>query len=282
MRCAWQAYKNLLPVWMRESVDKQGKDTLQELRLRLGAPPELVLNSGSFWLDKPVREEDLKFCVNVASRYSPWSSATVSKGYITAPGGHRLGLCGEGVISNGKMTGIRSVTSINIRVARDFPGIARDTAKHIGSVLIIGKPGSGKTTLLRDAIRQRSNTYSECIAVVDEREEIFPKADNKICFSTGRHTDVLSGCSKPEGIEAVLRAMGPDTIALDEITAEADCKALMHAGWCGVKLMATAHAGSRQDLYSRPIYRPIIESGLFDALIVLHEDKSWHYERMKV
>ena len=282
MRCAWQAYKSLLPVWMRDDVDKHGRDTLQELRLRIGAPPELILKSSSFWLDRPVREEDLKFCVNVASRYSPWASTTAAKCYITAHGGHRIGLCGEAVIADGRMTGLRTLTSLNIRVARDFPGIAKDTTRHIGSVLIIGKPGSGKTTLLRDIIRQRSDAYSGSVAVVDEREEIFPKADNAICFPIGKHTDVLSGCSKPEGIDALLRCMGPDTIAVDEITEEADCQALIHAGWCGVKLIATAHAGSRQDLFNRPVYRPIIESGLFNSLIVLHEDKSWHYERMKL
>ena len=282
MICAWQAYKNLLPTWMRESIDKLGKNTLLELRLRVGSPPELILLKGSFWLDKPVREEDLKFCVNVASRYSPWASATVAKGYITAPGGHRLGLCGDAVMSEGKMTGLRNITSINLRVARDFPGIAQGLRKHIGSVLIIGKPGSGKTTLLRDTIRQRSNEFPGCVAVVDEREEIFPKAENNMCFSVGKHTDVISGCSKKEGIEAVLRSMGPDTIAVDEITADSDCRALMHAGWCGVKLLATAHAGSRQDLLNRPVYRPLIESGLFESLIVLHDDKTWHYERMKL
>lgn len=282
MRCAWQTYKNLLPVWMRESVDKLGKDTLQELRLRLGAPPELVLNNKSCWLDKPIRKEDLNFCINVASRYSPWASGTVAKGYITAPGGHRLGVCGEAVIAGGKMTGIRTVTSLNIRVARDFPGIAKQTNKHIGSVLIVGKPGSGKTTFLRDMIRQRSDEHNGCVAVVDEREEIFPRAENGICFPVGKHTDVLSGCSKPEGIEAVLRNMNPDTIAVDEITAQEDCQALLHAGWCGVKLLATAHAGSRLDLFSRPVYRPIIDCGLFDTLIILHPDKSWHCERMKL
>ena len=282
MRCAWQVYRNLVPHWMRESVDRLGRDTLQVLRLRIDAPPELKLRNGNYFLDKPVREEDLKYCVNIASRYSPWASTTVRKGYITAQGGHRLGLCGDAVISEGRMTGIRNLTSVNLRVARDFPGIAKDIGKHIGSVLIIGKPGSGKTTLLRDMIRTRSDEHDGCVAVVDEREEIFPKAENEMCFSVGKHTDVLSGCPKPEGIEAVLRNMSPDTIALDEITADEDCRALMYAGWCGVKLIATAHAGSRQDLLSRPVYRPLIESRLFELLVVLHEDKTWHYERMKI
>ncbi len=282
MRCAWQAFLNIIPVWMREVVDKQGRDSLQELRLRLNAPPLLITKTNQIWLNRPTSAEDLRFCVNIASRYSPWAAATSADGYITAQGGHRIGICGEAVMSNKNMSGIKNISSLCLRVARDFPGIAKETGKYSGSVLIIGKPGSGKTTLLRDMIRQRSNKNFGVVAVVDEREEIFPRSNNEMCFSIGKNTDVLSGCSKAKGIETVLRNMSPDTIAVDEITAAEDCNALIHAGWCGVKLLATAHAGNKQDLFQRPIYRPIVESGIFDTLFVLHEDKSWHCERMKV
>lgn len=280
MRCAWQAFVNLLPVWMRESVDKLGKDTLQELRLRIHLPPELVTSKGVVYLERSVSPDDLKFCVNVASRYSPWAASTVSQGYITAPGGHRIGICGKAIISNGKMSGIDTTSSLCIRVSRDFPGIAAGTGLYTGSLLIIGRPGSGKTTLLRDLIRQRSTEGNATISVVDEREEIFPHAQNQMCFPIGKHTDVLSGCSKVQGIETVLRCMGPEIIAVDEITAVEDCQALIRAGWCGVKLLATAHAGSREDLLNRPVYRPIVESCLFDTLIVMNPDKSWYTERM--
>lgn len=280
MRCAWQTFINLLPVWMREQVDKQGREGLQELRLRLGVPPELVFGNGSVYLQRTVTPEDLRFCVNLASKYSPWAANTTSRGFITAPGGHRIGLCGNAVVENGTMTGIRSVMSLCLRVARDFPGIANKAACYSGSILIIGRPGSGKTTLLRDLIRQRSDTGTGSVAVVDEREEIFPCSLNEICFPVGMRTDVLSGCGKAQGIESVLRSMGPDTIAVDEITAEEDCGALLHAGWCGVKLLATAHAGSRKDLYSRSVYRSIVESKLFETLLIMQPDKSWYAERI--
>ena len=280
MRCAWQAFINLLPVWMREQVDKQCKERLQELRLRLGLPPELVFGDHSVCLQRTVSAEDLRFCVNIASKYSPWAASTAAQGFITAPGGHRIGLCGNAVTENGTLTGIRNLTSLCIRVARDFPGIAHKAVCYSGSVLIIGRPGSGKTTLLRDLIRQRSDLGTGSISVVDEREEIFPYTSNEVCFPVGAHTDVLSGCGKVKGIEAVLRSMGPDTIAVDEITAEEDCRALLHAGWCGVNLLATAHAGNRKDLYNRPVYKPIIESKLFETLLIMHPDKSWHAERI--
>ena len=282
MRCAWQAYLNLLPIRMRYEVDKLGKDTLQELRLRLDLPPELITSEGSKWLNDPTTQDDLSFCINAASKYSPWSARSTSYGYITAAGGHRIGLCGEATIINGQMSGITRPTSLCLRVARDFDGISNGAENIKGSVLILGKPGSGKTTLLRDLIRQRSEQGSGSIAVVDERGELFPYAQNQSCFPIGKRTDILSGCPKQYGIELVLRNMSPTIIAVDEITAEADCDALIKAGWCGVTLLATAHAENLADLYTRTVYKPIIRSRLFQTVLILQPDKSWRMERVKL
>ena len=146
-----------------------------------------------------------------------------------------------------------------------------------GNILIIGPPGSGKTTLLRDWIRQVSNIGPGSIAVVDERGELFP-AD--ACFDAGPRTDVLSGCSKPGGLEMVLKTMGPASIAVDEITSDEDCDALIQAGWCGVRVLATAHASSVSDLKGKQLYRKLLDTGLFDQVLVMNMDKSWRAERI--
>lgn len=282
MRCAWQAYLNLLPMWMRCNVDRLGKDSLQELRMRLNAPPELITSKGSFWLERAVTKDDLAYSINAASRYSPWAASTAAQGFITASGGHRLGLCGSATVQKGNMTGISDPTSLCIRVARDFIGISHKAASLQGSILILGKPGSGKTTLLRDLIRQKSDHGAGSISVVDERGELFPYTENQLCFPPGKRTDILTGCSKPQGIEAVLRNMSPEIIAVDEITAEADCRALIQAGWCGVQLLASAHAENRTDLQTRPVYKSIVNSGLFQTLLIMQADKSWRIERMNI
>lgn len=281
MKCAWQAYINLLPQWMRSQVDKLGKQSLQELRLRLNLYPELITQQGSFWLEKIVTKDDLSFCINTASKYSPWTATTIAQGYITAQGGHRIGICGDATVANGAMSGIRQPTSLCLRVARDFPGIADKVRQIQGSILIIGKPGSGKTTLLRDLIRQKSTLGIGSIAVVDERAELFPYVQHAPCFSIGKRTDVLTGCPKAEGIVSVLRCMSPAVIAVDEITAQEDCQALLRAGWCGVQLFATAHAHSLDDLKKREVYKPIISSRLFETVLILQPDKSVRVERMK-
>lgn len=273
MICAWNEFLSILPPWIKTTVDEQGRETLQELRLRLDSPPELV--NGSQWslLERAVTRDDLTYCINTASRYSPWAAATMADGYITAPGGHRMGICGEGVCKEGTVTGIRDVTSLCIRVARDFPGIGKVALDLPGSILILGAPGWGKTTLLRDMARQIGE--NETIAVVDERRELFPDG-----FSRGKRMDVLTGCPKGQGIDIVLRTMGPQTIAMDEITAESDCQALIRAANCGVRLLATAHAANKADLQRRPVYRPLLEQKLFDHLVVLRRDKTYTVERV--
>ena len=273
MMCAWKELLSILPPGLRREAGAFEKEKLQELRLRINAPPEMVLSGKSQWLTEKVSRDDLNFVINTASRYSPWSASTAAKGYITAPGGHRIGLCGEAVCKNGEVAGIRNVNSLCIRVARDFYGIGKRAAELSGSVLILGAPGWGKTTLLRDLIRQISE--KACVSVVDERGELFPDG-----FETGKRTDILTGCSKQAGIEMLLRTMGPDYVAVDEITAEADSMALLQASNCGVRLLATAHAASAQDFRRRCVYRPLIENKVFENLLVLREDKSYSVERM--
>ena len=282
MKCAWQAYLNILPLWMREEVDDYGREYLQELRVRIGFVPEMICKNRKYKLSHCATKDDIVFSINAASKYSPWTAGTIAKGYITASGGHRVGICGVATILEHKMSGIFNPTSVCIRVARDFDGIAMDVSDISGSILIIGPPGSGKTTFLRDLIRCKSKLDRGSVCVVDEREEVFPLYNGQACFCPGKNTDVLSGCSKSEGIEAVLRSMNPEYIAVDEITSTEDCEALLHAGWCGVDLLATAHAGSIDDLMSRPVYKPLVEKRLFTNVLILHRDKSWTVERINV
>lgn len=273
MMCAWKELLAVLPAWMREEVDTEGSEKLQELRLRVNSPPELVFQEGSYWMNRYITEEDIQYIVNAASRYSPWTANTAAMGYITVTGGHRIGLCGEAITQLGRMTGIKQISSLCIRVARDFPGIAKDASEIAGSILILGPPGWGKTTLLRDLIRQTA--MKERICVVDERGELFSGGIHR-----GTRIDVLSGCSKQEGIPALMRTMGPSCIAVDEISEEKDTHALLQAANCGIRLLATAHALSLSDLHQRRVYRPLVENHIFDSLLVLQKDKTYTMERM--
>lgn len=273
MTCAWKELLAVLPTWLRKDAATEERDMLQEIRLRIDSPAELVYQTGSRWLERRTTQEDLHYTVNAASRYSPWTVASAAQGYITIMGGHRIGLCGEAVVQQGSITGIKHISSLCIRVARDFPGIAAGLERTGGSILILGPPGWGKTTLLRDLIRQLEKTENVC--VVDERRELFPEG-----LPPGKRTDVLSGCTKGEGISMLLRAMGPSCIAVDEITDAKDTEALLQAANCGVRLLATAHGASPGDFRKRSVYRPLLDNGVFDKLLVLRKDKSYTMERM--
>lgn len=275
MNCQWDNLMDILPPGLRGAVEPFRHRPVTEIRLRLGQRPCVAEGGILHRLSGMVSVEDIGCVVNFASRYSPWSAETMGSGYLTAPGGHRVGLCGTAVMKEGVMTGLRDIRSLNIRVAREVEGVAAGVSLS-DSLLILGAPGWGKTTLLRDVIRRLSRS-GRTVSVVDERMELFPQG-----FSPGEGTDVLSGCPKRQGIETVLRVMGPEWIAVDEITGEADCRALLQAGWCGVKLAATAHAASLDDLKSRRIYRPLLESGLFTSFVRLRADRSWTQERMEL
>ena len=273
MTCAWNELLSILPLRMRRHANELGRADAHQIYLRRGERPELVLGDRPAFLEETVTAEDLNFVINTASRYSPWAAATISRGYITAPGGHRIGICGDAVVKNGEISGIRNISSLCIRVARDFPGLSGELVRQSGSVLILGAPGWGKTTLLRDLIREKSKS-GKYVSVVDERDELFPAG-----FSRGPRTEVLTGCRKAEGVEMLLRTMGPEIIAMDEITAEEDCLALQNAAWCGVALLATAHASSLADYLHRSVYAPLVRQNLFETIVILHRDKSWHLER---
>lgn len=277
MQCAWQDFLYLVPHKIRNQVDLMGRASLQELRLRVNQPPELVLSGGSKWLSEKIGREELNFVINAASNYSPWTAASMAEGFITAAGGHRIGICGQAVIHNQVMTSIANPTSLCMRVARDYPGISAGVEDLNCSILIIGSPGAGKTTLLRDLIRRYANADLGAIGVVDSRGELFGDRKNT-GFETGKRMDVLVGCTKAEGMERILRTMGPACIAVDEITAEADIRAILSAAWNGVHLFATAHAGSMEEFRARKLYEPLLSNRIFSRVIIMSRDKSWREE----
>lgn len=268
MICAWQEFLSLLPRWMQQDVDTLGRDSLQELRLRINSPPQLNLGIRKAVLKRTVVRSDLEHVINAASGYSPWTAATISKGYLASSGGHRIGICGDAIVEEGVIRGIRSLYSLCIRIARDFPGIGNRFLTN-QSALILGAPGWGKTTLLRDIARTLASDRE--VAVIDERGELFPDG-----FSRGRNMDVLRFCPKPQGMDMLLKTMGPACIAMDEITSEEDGSALLHAARCGVQLLAAVHAVDLLDLSNRPIYRSILDAGIFENYIALGADKMPH------
>ena len=277
MICKWQELQSVLPVNLREFFPETISGDATEIRLHLGQKIQLVKRGVCFTINHITTIDDLNFIVNTASKYSPWTSTTTAEGFLTAAGGHRIGLCGNMIVKDNIVTGIRQLGSICIRIAKDYPGCSTSIPiDH--SILILGAPGAGKTTLMRDLIRRTSQKHF--ISVIDDRGELFPKTSTGYCFDPGSRTDVLSACSKRNGVSMLLRSMGPEYISMDEITSQEDTDALISACWCGVKLFATAHAASVYDLQNRPIYKPLVSCGVFRYAIVLQRGNNYKYERI--
>jgi stage III sporulation protein AA len=75
--------------------------------------------------------------------------------------------------------------------------------------------------------------------------------------------------------------MGPEVIAMDEVTSPGDCEALVRTARCGVRLLATAHASSVRDLFERNVYRPLVETELFQRAVVLDKSRNWRLEEVR-
>ncbi len=194
-------------------------------------------------------------------------------GYLTLPGGFRVGVCGQMSVVGGRVTALRHATSFNIRVARAVPGCADRVMPHLlqhgraCSALVLSPPGEGKTTLLRDIARQMGAVLRVC--VVDERGEIAGCYEGVPRLDVGLMTDVLDGCPKGEGLPLLLRSMRPDVVIADEIGCPADAAALQDASACGVAVIASAHAACYEDAIARPALCQAIMAGGFTRIITL-------------
>ena len=170
-----------------------------------------------------------------------------------------------------------------MRVARQGLGAAEPVRdKLVGpdgqleSTLIFAPPGAGKTTLLRDLIRMASDGVHmapQRVGVADERGEIAALWSGRPQLDVGHRTDVLEGCPKAQGLMMLLRAMNPQILAADEITAPEDVRALVTAAGCGTALLATAHGRDRKDLSRRPLYRELMEARVFRRLVYIRPEQ---------
>lgn len=267
-----------LPRKVREKVKETELKDVQEIRLRCGQPVLLKLSEGRIkLLEETLTITDIRETVSLLSGYSLYAfEEELRQGYLTIEGGHRIGFCGKAVMENGEIRTLRQIHALNIRIAREQKGWAEKFLPDLMQngyfmhTLIVSPPGCGKTTLLRDIIRCLSEKRFS-VAVVDERGEIAPLRDGKPQMDVGMCTDVLEGCPKAKGMLMLLRSMGPDIIAVDELGRKEDMEAVQEVLHCGVRLVATAHGYDWKDVKQR--LKPLSEEGVFERYIFLSNRK---------
>ena len=219
------------------------QERIEELRLRCGEAPSVRIGGAERPLSlAPVTADELRETVSRAARYSVHSYAeSMRQGFLPLAGGHRLGLCGTAVSENGSVTGVRRISSLNLRVARQIDALDDILAPYIGegtpfSLLVLAPPGCGKTTLVREWVRLVSDA-GHTTAVADERGEIAGLAEGVPQFRIGRCTDILEGCTKKQAALMLLKTMSPVLVAMDEITSPEDIEAVALCAHCGTAVL---------------------------------------------
>ena len=262
-------------------------DTIQEIVLRANRPV-CIYKKGKVWFLcvngclteycenqelVTTSEKEVTDAFNIACGYSVYSHINeIKEGFVTINGGHRVGLSGTAVVADGEVVNIRDISTISLRVSREFQGsgeeITRELLKKSKGILLCGSPSSGKTTILRDVARLLSTKYSFRVSVVDSRGEIAAAYRGVNQKDVGM-SDVLDCYPRGKGIEQAVRTLAPEYIICDEIGSQTDVDAIIGGVNSGALFIASMHAADKDEFLKRNNAISILKTGAFGKIAFL-------------
>ena len=222
---------------------------IEEIRIRKEKRVCVTLDGRNYMLSTHCTAETFHKCLQTLCENSLYSHAeTIREGYISVEGNIRVGVCGQAVLRDGKLTGVREITSLCIRLPHRIFGIAeplytrmREGGFH-DNVLIYSLPGQGKTTMLRELIPYlAAGEEALRLAVIDTRYELYTGSADDMA-------DVLYGYPRSMGMECAIRTLAPQMIMCDELMTAEDLSALEECVRCGIPVCATMHAAKWNDI----------------------------------
>lgn len=263
----------LLPTALAQEINRlatgrrDGLSGIREIRIRRGGVCTVLIGSENIRLFSSVDKEETEALVDRLLDGALYAHRdSIAEGYVSLDGGIRVGICGSAAYDGDRLVGVSNMRSLLFRIPSGECEFADELYElylsGIGSgMLIYSPPGVGKTTALRSlASLVGSGKIPKRVAVIDERCE-FSEEDYRGC-----EVDILKGYKRREGIEIATRTMSPDLIMIDEIGAD-DADAILGVIKCGIPLIATAHAASREELLLKKSLIGLFNCSAFDMIV---------------